>query len=71
MKTREDWRTRASGTVPAVFAYEDVDTGRIRTTAFCSWQTVKDKVCRKIQAHYDSKTDDRQGIKHLNSERRR
>jgi 7,8-dihydro-6-hydroxymethylpterin dimethyltransferase len=37
---------------PAVFAYEDVDTGRIRTTAFCSWQTVKDEVCRKIQAHY-------------------
>lgn len=38
---------------PAVFAYEDVDTGRIRTAAFCSWQTVKDDVCRKIQAHYD------------------
>ena len=37
---------------PAVFAYEDVDTGCIRTTAFCSWQTVKDDVCRKIQAHY-------------------
>jgi MoaA/NifB/PqqE/SkfB family radical SAM enzyme len=41
---------------PAVFAYEDVDTGRIKTTAFCSWQTVKDDVCRKVQAHYDSKT---------------
>jgi hypothetical protein len=37
---------------PAVFAYEDVETGRIRTTAFCSWQTVKDQACRKIQAHY-------------------
>ncbi|MFH0823348.1 MAG: radical SAM protein [Pseudomonadota bacterium] len=37
---------------PAVFAYEDVDTGKIRTTAFCSWQIVKDDVCRKIQAHY-------------------
>ncbi|MBI5251454.1 MAG: radical SAM protein, partial [Desulfomonile tiedjei] len=37
---------------PAVFAYEDVDTGRIRTTAFCSWQTIKDDVCKKIQAHY-------------------
>ncbi len=37
---------------PAVFAYEDTDTGRIRTTAFCSWQTIKDDVCRKIQAHY-------------------
>lgn len=37
---------------PAVFAYEDVDTGRIKTTAFCSWQTIKDDVCRKIQAHY-------------------
>ena len=34
---------------PAVFAYEDVDTGKIRTTAFCSWQTVKDAACRKIQ----------------------
>jgi uncharacterized radical SAM superfamily Fe-S cluster-containing enzyme len=39
---------------PAVFAYEDVDTGKIRTAAFCSWQTVKDDVCRKIQAHYDA-----------------
>jgi len=38
---------------PAVFAYEDVSTGRIKTTAFCSWQTVKDEVCRNIQAHYD------------------
>ncbi len=38
---------------PAVFAYEDVETGRIRTTAFCSWQTVKDDVCKRIQAHYD------------------
>lgn len=37
---------------PAVFAYEDVDTGRIKTTAFCSWQTIKDEVCRKIQEHY-------------------
>lgn len=40
---------------PAVFAYEDVDTGEIRSTAFCSWQTVKDRVLRKIQAHYDAK----------------
>lgn len=40
---------------PAVFAYEDVATGRIRTTAFCSWQTVKDGVCRNIQAHYDER----------------
>lgn len=40
---------------PAVFAYEDVRTGRIRTSAFCSWQTVKDRVCREIQAHYDAK----------------
>jgi uncharacterized radical SAM superfamily Fe-S cluster-containing enzyme len=40
---------------PAVFAYEDVQTGSIRTTAFCSWQTVKDKVCREIQDHYDRK----------------
>jgi tetraether lipid synthase len=39
---------------PAVFAYEDVETGRIKTTAFCSWQTVKDGVCRQIQTHYDS-----------------
>lgn len=37
---------------PAVFAYEEVETGRIKTTAFCSWQTVKDAVCRRIQAHY-------------------
>lgn len=42
---------------PAVFAYEDVDTGAIRTTAFCSWQIVKDDVCRKIQAHYDAKRE--------------
>jgi uncharacterized radical SAM superfamily Fe-S cluster-containing enzyme len=41
---------------PAVFAYEDVKTGRIRTTAFCSWQTVKDEVCREIQAYYDGKS---------------
>jgi hypothetical protein len=54
----------------AVFAYEDVETGRIRTTAFCSWQTVKDKVCRKIQAHYDSKLGDQQTVPHLNAERR-
>jgi len=40
---------------PAVFAYEDVATGRIRTTAFCSWQTVKDRACREIQAYYDAK----------------
>ena len=38
---------------PAVFAYEDVGTGQIRTAAFCSWQIIKDDVCRKIQAHYD------------------
>jgi len=42
---------------PAVFAYEDVKTGRIRTTAFCSWQTIKDDVCREIQAHYEQKTE--------------
>jgi hypothetical protein len=41
---------------PAVFAYEDVDTGRIGTTAFCSWQTIKDEVCRKVQDHYDTRT---------------
>jgi 7,8-dihydro-6-hydroxymethylpterin dimethyltransferase len=41
---------------PAVFAYEDVDTGKIRTAAFCSWQTIKDDVCRKIQAHYGPQT---------------
>lgn len=40
---------------PAVFAYEDVKTGSIRTTAFCSWQTVKDQVCREIQEFYDQK----------------
>lgn len=40
---------------PAVFAYEDVRTGRIRTTAFCSWQTIKDATCREIQDHYDGK----------------
>jgi len=40
---------------PAVFAYEEVETGKIKTTAFCSWQTVKDEVCRKIQFHYDVK----------------
>ena len=55
---------------PAVFAYEDVDTGRILTTAFCSWQTVKDDVCRKIQAHYDSKTGDRQTVTQQNAEGR-
>jgi hypothetical protein len=41
---------------PAVFAYEDVRTGNIKTTAFCSWQIVKDEVCRNIQAHYDKIT---------------
>ncbi len=41
---------------PAVFAYEDVDTGAIKTAAFCSWQTVKDDVCRKIHAHYDARS---------------
>jgi len=45
---------------PAVFAYEDVDTGRIRTTAFCSWQTIKDETCRKIQAYYDRRDGQRQ-----------
>lgn len=40
---------------PAVFAYEEVETGDIKTSAFCSWQTVKDEVCRKIQTHYDIK----------------
>ncbi len=39
---------------PAVFAYEDVDSGRIKTAAFCSWQTIKDDVCKKIQAYYDN-----------------
>lgn len=39
---------------PAVFAYEDVDTGKIKTAAFCSWQTIKDGICRKIQEHYGS-----------------
>ncbi|MDQ1239583.1 MAG: 7,8-dihydro-6-hydroxymethylpterin dimethyltransferase [Thermodesulfobacteriota bacterium] len=38
---------------PAVFAYEDVESGGIRTAAFCSWQTIKDEKCRKIQDHYD------------------
>jgi hypothetical protein len=28
-----------------VFAYEDVKTGMIKTTAFSSWQTIKDDVC--------------------------
>ncbi len=40
---------------PAVFAYEDVQTGRIKTTAFCSWQTIKEDVCRGIQEHYHPK----------------
>jgi uncharacterized radical SAM superfamily Fe-S cluster-containing enzyme len=40
---------------PAVFAYEDVETGEIRSAAFCSWQTVKDDVLKRIQAHYDAK----------------
>jgi len=48
----EDARVRDC---PAVFAYEDVDTGRIRTAAFCTWQTVKDDACRRIQAYYDAK----------------
>ena len=39
---------------PAVFAYEDIKTGQIKTAAFCSWQTIKDSVCREIQAHYQS-----------------
>ncbi len=49
---------------PAVFAYEDVETGQIRTTAFCSWQTIKDDVCRKIQAHYykDSDKDKKRAV---------
>jgi uncharacterized radical SAM superfamily Fe-S cluster-containing enzyme len=42
---------------PAVFAYEDVETGQIKTTAFCSWQTIKDRVCQEIQAYYDSLED--------------
>ncbi len=37
---------------PAVFAYEDVSTGAVKTTAFCSWQTIKDDVCRKIGDYY-------------------
>lgn len=40
---------------PAVFAYEDIQTGRIKTAAFCSWQTIKDDICRGIQAYYESK----------------
>jgi uncharacterized radical SAM superfamily Fe-S cluster-containing enzyme len=55
---------------PAVFAYEDVDTGRIRTTAFCSWQTIKDDVCRKIQAHYDEKIGARETVAQQNAESR-
>ncbi|MGB6068412.1 MAG: radical SAM protein [Desulfomonilaceae bacterium] len=55
---------------PAVFAYEDIDTGRIRTTAFCSWQTVKDDVCRKIQAYYDSQVEGRTGFKQVSADRR-
>ena len=43
---------------PAVFAYEDITTGRIKTTAFCSWQTIKDEVCRNIQDHYEKKALD-------------
>ncbi len=39
---------------PAVFAYEDIETGKIRTTAFCSWQTIKDDTCRRIQEYYDN-----------------
>jgi hypothetical protein len=42
---------------PAVFAYEDVETGEIRTTAFCSWQMVKDAVCKNIQEHYHGKEE--------------
>jgi uncharacterized radical SAM superfamily Fe-S cluster-containing enzyme len=48
---------------PAVFAYEDVDAGKIRTTAFCSWQTVKDAVCRKIQDHYEKQTPSQRQVK--------
>ncbi len=40
---------------PAVFAYEDIDTGRIKTAAFCSWQMIKEEACRKIQEHYSRK----------------
>lgn len=37
---------------PAVFAYEEIETGAIKTTAFCSWQMIKEDVYRKIQDHY-------------------
>ncbi|MGC8605629.1 MAG: radical SAM protein, partial [Desulfomonilaceae bacterium] len=47
---------------PAVFAYEDVETGKIRTAAFCSWQTIKDDVCRKIQAYYDGISSDQKNM---------
>jgi len=47
---------------PAVFAYEDIETGKIKTTAFCSWQTVKDDVCRKIQAHYGAQENDQKRL---------
>jgi hypothetical protein len=59
---------------PAVFAYEDVATGRIRTTAFCSWQTIKDEACRNIQDHYDKaasgnkrRTEVRSAVESVNS----
>lgn len=47
---------------PAVFAYEDVETGRIKTAAFCSWQTIKDEICRKIQAHYETQTEQQRKV---------
>lgn len=47
---------------PAVFAYEDVQTGAIRTAAFCSWQTIKDDVCREIQAHYSTLADEKKHV---------
>ncbi len=55
---------------PAVFAYEDTDTGSIKTTAFCSWQTVKDAVCRRIQEHYDKKAPDEKRISRVGESHR-
>ncbi len=50
---------------PAVFAYEDIRTGKIKTAAFCSWQTIKDDICKEIQAHYDSQKTDRKNLVRL------
>ena len=51
---------------PAVFAYEDVQTGKIKTAAFCSWQTIKDDICKEIQAHYANRqVNDKQALRLL------